>query len=522
MATSDGSVKAPEELGLERSQAAAAPEKRPKRHYKNIRVCAAGGQDRSSARSPGMCLHSCVPTTRVPLAPAPQTDFPVLEQRVTDLTLELQRARSEREAHQTLHGALVMLERYQSNLLQAGARAGLRLPEDGAGAGQELRGPDASQPAAPGFFQGLFGRIHLAFPRLKQNMTLALIRGGFYVPTDDELRHDPGHGGARLGSSAAAAPAPAPPQRPRAEHGARPALPRPAQELRGDSRREQPPGAQRDPARVAGLPDGRGARVVGGDPLPGRPPAPALPHSRAAAVGGPLQWEKSPDAGVRAKIEARMRNFRDLRTKFLRSFIRHRPEVLPKALTLRVTPAPEDCSAEERGTCSSLLHPSLAAVVGPGCSQPTEPPSTWPRAPAAAAAHTQEQMPWTGEEREGVLLAWDAYCRRTAAIRQRASVELDAMATSSALRSIYAWEATDNNRSLCHLMGAYTELANSVGGCEAWMRLEVLAYAEFFCACVEVSCTRGRAAREGQRPGRAAGGADAGTPPSLRHRRWSR
>ena len=96
-------------------------------------------------------------------------------------------------------------------------------------------------------------------------------------------------------------------------------------------------------------------------------------------------------------------------------------------------------------------------------------------------------MEWTDEQREGLRPAWDAYCRRTAAIRERASVQLNATTASAALQSIYAWEAT-GSKALGPLMGAYAELTDTVGGCEAWMRLEVLAFTELVCGCMEVSC----------------------------------
>ena len=183
--------------------------------------------------------------------------------------------------------------------------------------------------------------------------------------------------------------------------------------------------------------------------------------------------------------------------RFLRGFVRHRPEMLPGVLSIRnLTPPPEECSAEERGTCSSLLHPSLAAVVGPGWGSLPEllGPGRLhgllkhgrPRVPAAAAP-AQEQMEWTREQREALRPAWEAYCRTTAAIRQRASIQLNAMTTSAALQSIHAWEAADD-KALGPLMGAYAELSEKVGGCEAWMRLEVLAFTELVCHCMEVSC----------------------------------
>ena len=136
-----------------------------------------------------------------------RTELLTLEQRLRDLPLELQRACAEREGQHALHGALAALESYQQDLLRVGelARLVAELTE-ASGAGEEglqqpARGPAAVQPA-PGFFQALVGRVEGAASRLKQNVTFALTRGGFYTPTDEDLRRAPG-----LGSAVAGAPA---------------------------------------------------------------------------------------------------------------------------------------------------------------------------------------------------------------------------------------------------------------------------------------------------------------------------
>lgn len=121
---------------------------------------------------------------------AAQTGISALEQQLKDLTLELQQARSERQAHQALHGAMTALERYQQDLLQAGAVAGLLDGKGRAGGGQEfglLHDPEVSQPG-PGFFVSFLGKVQSVATRLKQNVTQALIKGGFYSPTDEDLR----------------------------------------------------------------------------------------------------------------------------------------------------------------------------------------------------------------------------------------------------------------------------------------------------------------------------------------------
>lgn len=133
-------------------------------------------------------LHAALTNIATHGYPLQKTGLSALEQQLKDLTLELQAARSEGQAHQALHGAMTALERYQQDLLRAGERAGV-LSKRRAAADQELQ-PEASQPA-PGFFVSLVGKVHSVASRLKQNVTLALIQGGFYSPTDEDLRHVP-------------------------------------------------------------------------------------------------------------------------------------------------------------------------------------------------------------------------------------------------------------------------------------------------------------------------------------------
>ena len=106
-----------------------------------------------------------------------------LEEQLRGMALALQKARAELQAHQALHSAMSELECFQADLLRAGNLAKL-VSELGSGAGHEQLATERG----PGLFSGVISTVVSVATRLKENVALALVRGGFYSPTDDDLR----------------------------------------------------------------------------------------------------------------------------------------------------------------------------------------------------------------------------------------------------------------------------------------------------------------------------------------------